>query len=264
MEKTDSVAQKWAAGDYAAVGDKFATVGRSLVDEVGVAGLDVLDVATGTGNTAIPAAEAGGRVTAVDITPELLAIARARAEVAGVTVRWAEGDMTALPYPDQSFDRVLSTFGAFLAADRSAMAAELVRVCRTGGLVAVTAWRPGSAFAKLEDVIARFLPSADVAAPEPTDWGRSELVTTLFANQPVIVTTSRRFVTMRWSSVDDAIAMESTQFSPLLGPVAEVKRLGKWPEARAALVEMLNSENIATDGSLVIEMPYLLTTACRD
>ncbi|MGI8648024.1 MAG: class I SAM-dependent methyltransferase [Mycobacteriales bacterium] len=263
MEKAGAVAHKWAAGDYATVGDKFANVGQGLVDEVGVAGLDVLDVAAGTGNTAIPAAKAGGRVTAVDITPELLAIARARADVAGVTVRWTEGDMTALPYPDRSFDRVLSTFGVFLATDRPAMAAELVRVCRPGGLVAVTAWRPSSAFSKLEGVIESFLPNTDTAAPKPTDWGRPQLVTTFFAGQPVTVITSKRFVTMHWSSVGDAITMESTQFGPLLGPVAEVKRLGKWPAARVALEEMLASENIGSGGTLVIDMPYLLTIARR-
>jgi len=261
MGKSDAIAKKWSAGDYATVGDKFAKVGQGLVDEVGVAGLDVLDVAAGTGNTSIPAAKTGGRVTALDITRELLAIAHTRGEAAGVAVRWTQGDMTALPYPDQSFDRVLSTFGAFLAADRPAMAAELVRVCRPDGLVALTAWRPSSAFSKLENVIASFLPSTAVA--EPADWGRPELVTMFFTGQPVTVTTSQRFVTMQWSSVDDMITMESTQFGPLLGPVAEVKRLGKWQDARVALVELLNSENTANDGSLVIEMPYLLTIARR-
>ncbi|MGH3429872.1 MAG: class I SAM-dependent methyltransferase [Terriglobales bacterium] len=261
--KAGTTAQQWAAGDYAIVGDKFAEVGRGLVAEVGAAGLDVLDVATGTGNTAIAAAVAGGRVTAVDITPELLAIARSRAEAAGVCVDWVQSDMSTLPCPDRSFDRVLSTFGVFLATDRPAMTAELVRVCRPGGLITVTAWQPHSAFSTLEGVIASLLPNADTTAPDPADWGRPELVTTFFSDQPVDVTTSEKSVAMHWSSVADAITVESTQFGPLLGPVAELKRLGKWPEAEARLVELLTGENTATDGSLVIEMPYLLTIARR-
>jgi ubiquinone/menaquinone biosynthesis C-methylase UbiE len=84
-------------GDYATAGDLWATVGERLVEDMGVAGLDVLDVATGTGMTAITAAWAGGRVTAIDVTPELLAIARARAERAGMTIRWITADMQAMP-----------------------------------------------------------------------------------------------------------------------------------------------------------------------
>src|SRR5256885_1267431 len=112
----------WASGDYASWGDLFADVGERVLAETSVDELDVLDVATGTGNTAIAAARAGARVTGLDLTPELLEIARQRAETAGLDIRWLDGDMTALPFADESFDRVLSTFGVMLAPDRPAMA----------------------------------------------------------------------------------------------------------------------------------------------
>src|SRR5215468_4318412 len=99
----DAVRQMWAAGDYATFGDLFAGVGSSLVEQVGVAGLDVLDVATGTGNTA-------------------LAVARERAAARALDVRWLEGDMRKLDIPDASFDRVLSTFGAMTAPEPATMA----------------------------------------------------------------------------------------------------------------------------------------------
>src|SRR5215470_6406617 len=154
----DAVRQMWAAGDYTTFGDLFASVGSSLVEQVAVAGLDVLDVATGTGNTALAAARAGGRVTGMDITPELLAVACERAAAQALDVRWIEGDMRKLDFPDASFDRVLSTFGAMTAPEPAAMAAELLRVCRPRGLVATTAWSADAAMSRLGDVVARFFP----------------------------------------------------------------------------------------------------------
>ncbi|MDQ3537213.1 MAG: class I SAM-dependent methyltransferase [Actinomycetota bacterium] len=127
----------WARGDYATVGDLVAGAGPALCERVGVAGLDVLDVGTGTGNTALASARAGGRVTGVDLTPELLAVARRRADAAGLQVEWREADALSLPCPDAAFDRVLSTFAVMFAPDPRRAASELVRVCRPGGVIGV-------------------------------------------------------------------------------------------------------------------------------
>src|ERR687895_2600130 len=103
----------WAAGDYAAVAERIDEAPpRDLLARASVArGEDVLDVATGTGNVAIPAAAAGARVVGLDLTPELVEVGRRRAEQVGVTVEWVEGDAEALPFADEAFDRVLSVFG---------------------------------------------------------------------------------------------------------------------------------------------------------
>jgi SAM-dependent methyltransferase len=250
----------WAAGDYGTVGDLLAGVARELVAEVGVRGLDALDVATGTGNGAIAAARAGGHVTALDLTPELLVVARRRAEAAGVQVRWVEGDMVALDLADRSYDRVLSTFGAMFAPDPAAMAGELVRVCRPGGVVAVTAWSPDGVFGRLGPTLSRFLPEAPAAAVDPIDWGRPARVVEFFAGLPVDVTTVERTVRVEWSSVDALVAMLADLSGPVLSARAALEANGSWQEALAAMAELFAADNKA-DGSLVVDVPYLRTRA---
>src|SRR5262245_43192429 len=128
----------WATGDYAAVSDAITDqvapllVGRAPV----AAGHDVLDVATGTGNVALRAAQAGATVTGVDLTPELFTTARQRADRLAVDVEWVEGDAEALPFGDGQFDRVFSAFGVQFAPRHEQAAQELARVCRPGGIVA--------------------------------------------------------------------------------------------------------------------------------
>jgi SAM-dependent methyltransferase len=258
----------WAVGDYAGWGDRFAEVGRRLVDEVGVAGLDVLDVATGHGPTAVAAALAGGRVTGLDVTPELLAVARRRAAQAGVEVEWVEADMTAMPLPDASFDRVLSTFGVMIAPDQRAMAAELVRLCRPGGLIASTVWTSDAIYSAIGGIVAGFLAddpgdaAAEEPGPLPTDWADPAAVRAMFAGLPVAVATTRRTVTVHWPSID-ALVDSLPEFGPLAGAVAALRAGGRWDAARAALAQVLTAEAVRTDGELVLEVPYALTVAER-
>jgi SAM-dependent methyltransferase len=257
----------WAVGDYASWGDRFAGVGERLVAEVGVAGLDVLDVATGHGPTAIAAARAGGRVTGLDLTPELLSIARRRADEAGVRVDWVEADMSAMPFPDRSFDRVLSTFGAMAAPDHRAIAAELVRLCRPGGVIASTAWSADAVYSKIGGIVGGFLPAEEdqddeASGPLPTDWADPEAVRSIFAGLPVTVGTRASTVTVRWPSID-ALIDSLPEFGPLAGAVATLRAGGTWNAARAALAEMLAAEASSTGGELVVDVPYVATVATR-
>src|SRR5436309_10955351 len=134
----------WAAGDYGAVAQRqLWDVGERIVRRVGVApGEDVLDVACGTGNAAIRAAEAGGRVVGVDLTPRLLEAGERLAAEANVEIDWVEGDAEALPVDDESFDVVLSVFGCMFAPRHDVTAQELARVLRPGGRLGVCAWTP--------------------------------------------------------------------------------------------------------------------------
>jgi SAM-dependent methyltransferase len=254
----------WGAGDYASWGDRFAEVGARLVAEVGVEGLDVLDVATGHGPTAITAALAGGRVTGLDLTPELLALARRRAGAAGARVDWVEADMTAMPFPDRSFDRVLSTFGAMVAPDHRVMAAELVRVCRPGGVIASTAWSVDSVYSKIGGVIGDFLPAegGEESGAWPTDWADPDAVRSIFAGLPVSVETTARTVTVRWPSVDFVIDA-LPDFGPLMWAVEKLRADGTWDAACASLAEMLTAEASATSPELVVEVPYAVAIATR-
>jgi ubiquinone/menaquinone biosynthesis C-methylase UbiE len=133
----------WTAGDYPEVSRRIASVAELLVERVGAQpGLELLDVATGSGNVAIAAARAGAKATGLDLTPKLLDVARSRASAAGLEIEFLEGDAEELPFEPDSFDRVTSCFGAMFAPRQQVAAAELVRVARPGGTIGVTAWTP--------------------------------------------------------------------------------------------------------------------------
>jgi ubiquinone/menaquinone biosynthesis C-methylase UbiE len=204
-EQQQATRARWAAGDYAAFAPVIAEVGERLVARVGVQRGDaVLDVACGTGNVAVPAAQAGAQVTGVDITPEHFPAARARAAAAGVTVDWVEGDAEALPFEDDAFDVVLSCFGCMLAPDHATTARELARVLRPGGRLGVTAFTPdgaGGEFFELGD-------------PAPLGWGDPEHVRLLFPDLPV--TFDRQSYRERFSSVEEAVELYTTTFGPIV------------------------------------------------
>lgn len=251
----------WDDGDYATAGDLWASVGERLVDEVGADGLDVLDVATGTGMTAIAAAHAGGRVTAIDVTPDLLAIARVRAEQAGLAIRWLTADMQAIPLGDAGFDRVLSTFGAMFASQPRVMARELVRLCRPGGTIAACAWTPDGVFGRIAPTVARFLPSP-LPGPRPTDWGTPGVIG-LFSDLPVAASTATHTVRIRFASVEAAVVT----FERKPGPIQTMRRtlepLGRWADARAALCELFARSGTQAHDGLVLDVPYLVLCAQR-
>ena len=140
----------WGSGNYAAVAEKISQAGESVIERSGLEpGMDVLDVACGTGNATIPAARAGARVTGLDFSPELLEIARERGSDAMVEVEWVEGDAQELPFEDASFDRVISTFGHMFAPDHRRTADEMRRVCRPGGTIATACWTPEGAIGRM-------------------------------------------------------------------------------------------------------------------
>lgn len=158
-------AAMWASGNYSAVvTDVVAPLGGILVDAVGVrAGLCVLDVAAGTGTAALPAARRGATVTAIDLTPELLAVGRADAAAEGVDLTWQTADAEALPFPDAEFDAVVSAIGVMFAPHHQLAADELLRVCRPAGTVGVLSWTP-------EGFIGQMFAVMKPYAPSPTSW----------------------------------------------------------------------------------------------
>ena len=150
----------WTVGDWDGFSRHVAPVGIRLLDGIDLEpGMDLLDVGTGSGGTvAIPAAERGAKVVGSDITPVLLEHARRRAEEVGVAVEWVEADAQELPFGDASFDRVTSTFGAMFAPDHRRAAAELVRVCRPGGMVAMATWANDGFAGELFKLSGSFIP----------------------------------------------------------------------------------------------------------
>ena len=181
------VRASWAAGDYTAVARRqLWPVGERIIRHVGVRpGEDVLDVACGSGNAAIRAAQAGGRVVGVDLTPELFEAGRRLAAQAGVEVEWVEGDAEALPVKDASFDVVVSVFGCMFAPRHQLAADELARALRSGGRLCVCAWTPEGSLGEFFRTIGTHLPPPPDFAQSPLLWGSEEHVRALFAGSAI-------------------------------------------------------------------------------
>ena len=172
----------WALGDYPAMARDFLLpLGERLIDAAGIAAGDrVLDVGAGSGNAAIAAAHRGARVVASDLTPELFADGRARAAEQGVDLEWVQADAEALPFADGEFDVVVSCIGAMFAPHHDATAAELLRVCRPGGTIAMLNWTPEGVIGELFGTMKPFLPAPPPGASPPPLWGSEDHVRACF------------------------------------------------------------------------------------
>ncbi len=167
--------QVWAAGDYSAIAPHLASAADRVVHLATIAADEVvLDLACGTGNAALRAAEHGARVTGLDVTPELLEQARAQAP----ELTWVEGDAQALPFPDASFDVVLSVFGCMFAPDHRRTRDEILRVLRPDGRAVIASWTPDGDSARLLRLVSRHLPPLD--GDPPVLWGDERYVRELF------------------------------------------------------------------------------------
>jgi ubiquinone/menaquinone biosynthesis C-methylase UbiE len=214
----------WALGDY----HRFATelvweVGQVLVDACGIsAGQRVLDVAAGTGNVAIRAAEAGGQVVASDLTPENFEAGRREARARGVELEWVEADAEALPFADAEFDVVTSTFGAMFAPDHQAVADELVRVCRPGGTIGMANFTPEGLCAEFFQVFAHYAPSPPPEALPPVLWGSEKHVRELFGDRLASLELTRRHYVERAATPRDYCEFFKETFGPVISVYANL------------------------------------------
>lgn len=188
----------WASGDYPAVaGELIPHLGPRLVDACGVrAGQRVLDVAAGSGNAAVPAAAAGADVTAADLTPELFDAGRAIAARRGVSIDWVEADAEAMPFPDNSFDVVMSCVGAMFAPHHQRTAEEIVRVTRPGGTIGMIKWTPTGFIGHLFATMKPYAPPPPPGAAAPPLWGDEDHVRALFGDTVADLTMRRETTVM--------------------------------------------------------------------
>jgi SAM-dependent methyltransferase len=254
----------WAGGDWDTVSDSIAAVGPALLDRVGIEpGMDVLDVGTGSGGTvSIPAAERGAKVTGSDLTPELFDAARARAAAAGVEVEWVQADAEALPFGDASFDRVLSTFGHMFAPRHEQAAAELARVVRPGGVVGTCTWATHGATAEMFKIVGSFMPPPPDFAQSPLMWGDEGHIREMLEPHGLEVEVSPEKVRVEYDTIEGYIEMFENNFGPLV-MARQVLGEDRWIELHQAYVQMVERENLAGDGSLLLEPDYVLTVARR-
>jgi SAM-dependent methyltransferase len=231
----------WAAGDYPAIAQRqLWTVGPRIVRAVGVRpGDDVLDVACGTGTAALRAAQAGGRVVGVDLTPELFAAGRRLAAEAGVQIEWVQGDAEDLPLADESFDVVLSTFGCMFAPRHAVTAHELARVLRPGGRLGLTCWTPEGGMGDFFRTVGAYMPPPSALAEPPALWGSEAHVEELFEETGVELEFQRDVVTpVPFESTDAAIEFLATKFGPMTMARQITEASGRWPELRAELATL--------------------------
>ena len=247
----------WGLGDY----HRFAKatiweLGPRLVEACGIsAGQRVLDVAAGTGNVAIRAAEAGAEVVASDLTPENFTAGRREAASRGVELDWVEADAEALPFADGEFDAVTSCFGAIFAPDQQAVADELLRVCRPGGTVGLLAFAPRGSGEEFFALFGRYAPAPPPGSMPPTAWGDGERVHQLFGERAELDLRRCEYVE-RAPSASAYVELFKAAFGPA---VAIYEALAEQPERAAALdrefAEFVARHNRAEAGA-PIEVPY--------
>ena len=239
------VRASWAAGDYTAVARRqLWPVGERIIRHVGVRpGEDVLDVACGSGNAAIRAAQAGGRVVGVDLTPELFEAGRRLAAQAGVEVEWVEGDAEALPVKDASFDVVVSVFGCMFAPRHQLAADELARALRSGGRLCVCAWTPEGSLGEFFRTIGTHLPPPPDFAQSPLLWGSEEHVRALFAGSAIELEFARELIEFpRMDSLEAELQFMTTKFGPLIMARRALEPHGRWPALLADLRRLLDNQ----------------------
>jgi ubiquinone/menaquinone biosynthesis C-methylase UbiE len=246
----------WASGDFAVIGTTLQSVGEALCEAADLqSGSSVLDVACGNGNASLAAARRFCSVTGIDYVPALLARASERAEAERLRATFREADAEYLPFADQSFDNVVSTFGVMFAPDQVQAARELLRVCKVSGRIALASWTPEGFLGDLFRTVARHVPPPPGAA-SPLRWGSSVGIAALFPHHVTSVSSERRNFAFRYKSAAHFVDV----FRRFYGPTHKAfEALGadKQAQLEADLLELLERANTSRRGGLVVPAEYL-------
>jgi SAM-dependent methyltransferase len=256
----------WASGDYPSMVETFLLpLGPRLVEACGIGpGMRVLDVASGTGNAALPAAARGATVTASDLTPELLQAGEARAQAAGLQLEWIEADAERLPFDDASFDVVMSSIGAMFAPRHQEVADELVRVCRPGGTIGMLNWTPEGMIGALFRTMGPFAPPPPPGASPPPLWGSEEHVRELFGDRVELHTLEREMLPITaFERPREYGEHFKARYGPTLVARANAARDGREAELDAALDAFSDEWNRGTPERAYFEQEYLVAAGTR-
>jgi SAM-dependent methyltransferase len=256
----------WASGDYARMVETFLLpLGPRLVEACDLrAGQQVLDVAAGTGNASLPAAQRGARVTASDLTPELLAEGRRRAEAQGLDLEWAEADAENLPFEDASFDVVMSSIGVMFAPHHQDAADQLVRVCRPGGSIGLLCWTPEGMLGALFRTMKPFAPPPPPGAQPPPLWGSEDHLRELFGDRVEWRTPTRDVLEITaFREPHDYSRHFRAYYGPAIAARANAEREGRAAEFDAAIDRFCDEWNRGTPDQARFEMEYLVAVGTR-
>jgi SAM-dependent methyltransferase len=248
--------QTWASGDYHVIAAIIVPVSERLCDAIDLrAGERVLDVATGSGNTAIAAARRLCEVTGMDYVPELLERGRARAAAEGFYINFVEGDAEALPAVDAAYDAVLSTFGSMFAPDQEQAAAELLRACRSGGRIGLASWAPDGFIGEMLRIVGRHVPPPAGLRP-PSRWGTEEGLEELFGDGIAALRAERQTFVWRFASAQQYLDLFRSFYGPVFKAFAALDATGQAALARD-LIDAVERFNRSDDDTLVVPSAYL-------
>ena len=246
----------WASGDYAIVGTTLQLVGEELAEACDLRwDQTVLDVAAGNGNATLAAARRGCKVTSTDYVGSLLERGAERARAERLQVDFREADAEALPFADDSFDAVLSTFGVMFAPDQTKVAAELARVCRSGGTIGMANWTPAGFIGQVFKTLGRYLPPP-AGVQSPSRWGNEAEVRSMFADTAAQIAVTPKFFNFRYRSAAHFVEIFRTWYGPVH------KAFLALPEDQGHalekdLIELMNGLNRGGPHALVLPSEYL-------
>jgi SAM-dependent methyltransferase len=246
----------WETGDYSMIGTTLQIVSEELCEQADLrAGSKVLDVCTGSGNTAIAAARRWCQVTGIDYAPQLLAQARERAQADRLNINFQNADAENIPFEDGGFDVVMSTFGVAFAPHQEQAAAELLRVCRRGGKIALANWGPGDFIAEIFRVSAAYAPPPP-GIQSPLRWGDIEPLTSLLGSGSELVSSEVRPVNYRYESATHFVNHLRQFYGPTI-KAFEAAGAEKEGTFHQELVNVCHRYNASGDNSMIVPAKYL-------
>ena len=246
----------WSSGDYAVIGTTLQIVGECLAEAMDLhAGQTVLDVAAGNGNATLAAARRWCDVTSTDYVASLLGIGRKRAEAEGLQVKFRVADAEDLPFADASFDAVVSTFGAMFSPDQDRTAAEMVRVCRSGGRIGLANWTPEGFVGQMFKAIGKYLPPP-TGVKSPVAWGTRAWLQTTFGAAARAITAEPRHFNFRYRSAEHFLDTFRKYYGPMLKAFETLEdTCGK--ALRLDLIDLVRRFNTSDDQTMVVPSEYL-------
>lgn len=257
---TDRQQATWATGDFNEIARQIIPVSEDLIRVVDPhAGWRVLDVACGSGNAALAASHRNCDVVGIDYVPALIERANLRAQAEGVRIDFRVADAQALPFPDASFDAVVSVFGVMFAPDQTKSANELVRVLRPGGTIGLSCWMPEGFGIDFFGAHAKHVPPPP-GLDSPLRWGTEAGITALLGSKGLALKTTRRIILQYYRTVEHAVETFAAYFGPTARAMTMLDANGQ-ASLKHDLGAVFAKYNRATDGTLAVECVYLETIA---
>lgn len=254
--------QHWtyASGDYAVVGNALQMVGEELCESVNLCqDQRILDVAAGNFHASLAATRRWCEVTTTGHASDLAPRSRQRIEAESVGVRFVDGDVEALPFPDQSFDAVLSSFGAMFAVDHERAASEMIRVCRRGRQVGLSNWTPDGFVGHLFRIVGKHAPRGTAIAT--CAWGTASRLVELFGAYGNLWVVEKH-VAFRSRTPMEWVDKLRASYEPVARTYAQLDAAGK-RALRSELLELVARFNRATDGTMLVDAEYLEVVITR-